>query len=127
MSDGKGGLNFILADVAGKGLAAAMLSSNLRAMFRTLIPLDLGTEKLLAHASRLFRESTLPSHYATLVFGKTTASGEMEIVNAGHLPVLLVQKTGITVFEATICRWECSVIRLLPLRIRNCPLVDTLV
>ncbi len=100
MSDGKGGLNFILADVAGKGLAAAMLSSNLRAMFRTLIPLDLGTEKLLAHASRLFRESTLPSHYATLVFGKTTASGEMEIVNAGHLPVLLVQKTGITVFES---------------------------
>jgi sigma-B regulation protein RsbU (phosphoserine phosphatase) len=29
MSDGKGGLSFVIADVAGKGVAAAMLSANL--------------------------------------------------------------------------------------------------
>jgi sigma-B regulation protein RsbU (phosphoserine phosphatase) len=101
MSDGKGGLYFVIADVAGKGVAAAMLSANLRAMFRTLIPLNLGTEQLLAHASRLFCESKLPTQYATLVFGRTTATGELEIVNAGHPPALLVQQSGITVFEST--------------------------
>lgn len=101
VSDGKGGLYFILADVAGKGVAAALQSSNLRAMFRALIPLNLGTEKLLAHASRLFRESTLPTQYATLVFGHTTVSGEMELINAGHLPAFLIQATGVTTFEST--------------------------
>ncbi len=100
MPDGKGGLSFVIADVAGKGVAAAMLSANLRAMFRALIPLDLPTHKLLANASRLFCESTLSSHYATMILGKTTASGELELVNAGHLPALLVQSSGITVFES---------------------------
>lgn len=100
MSDGKGGLSFVIADVAGKGVAAAMLSANLRAMFRALIPLKLSTEKLLASASRLFCESTLPSHYATMILGKTTANGDLELVNAGHLPALLVQPSGITVFES---------------------------
>ena len=36
-----GHLNFIMADVSGKGVAAAMLASNLRAVFRSLIPLRL--------------------------------------------------------------------------------------
>jgi sigma-B regulation protein RsbU (phosphoserine phosphatase) len=100
MSDGKGGLFFILADVAGKGVAAAMLAANLRAMFRALIPLNLSTEKLLSQASRLFRESTLPMHYATLVFGRASVNGELELVNAGHLPALLIQPTGVTAFES---------------------------
>ena len=33
-----GELYFVMADVSGKGVAAAMLSSNLRAIFRSLIP-----------------------------------------------------------------------------------------
>lgn len=100
MSDSEGGLSFVIADVAGKGVSAAMLSANLRAMFRALIPLKLSTEKLLSNASRLFCESTLPSHYATMIFGKITAGGQLELVNAGHLPALLVQPSGITVFES---------------------------
>ena len=98
--DGKGGLYFVIADVAGKGLAAAMLSANLRALFHALIPLNLSPEVLLAHANRLFRESTLPAYYATLIFGRSTASGELEIVNAGHVPALLVQNSAIAVFES---------------------------
>ena len=38
-----GELYFIMADVSGKGVAAAMLSSNLRAVFRSLIPMGLPT------------------------------------------------------------------------------------
>jgi phosphoserine phosphatase RsbU/P len=101
LSDGQGGLYFVIADVAGKGVAAAMLTANLRALFRALIPLGLPVDKLLAQASRLFRESTLPTQYATLIFGKATSAGELEIVNAGHLPGLLAGKSTLQVFDST--------------------------
>src|SRR5580704_8168907 len=84
-----GELYFVMADVSGKGVAAAMLSSNLRAVFRSLIPIGLGTAELVTRANQLFRQSTLPNQYATLVCGKTSACGDLEIVNAGHLPALL--------------------------------------
>ena len=67
-----GHLNFIMADVSGKGVAAAMLASNLRAVFRSLIPLRLPVEELMVRANRLFHESALPNQYATLVFGRTS-------------------------------------------------------
>jgi sigma-B regulation protein RsbU (phosphoserine phosphatase) len=101
INSGDGGLYFMLADVAGKGIAAALLSANLRAVFRALIPLGLSMEKMLAQASRLFCESTLPTQYATLVAGRVSASGDLEIVNAGHLPVLLAGESKVTVFEST--------------------------
>jgi len=100
--EGRGGdLYFIMADVSGKGVAAATLSSNLRAIFRSLIPIGFGTEELVTRANQLFRQSVLPQQYATLVCGKATLGGEVEIVNAGHLPVLLAGKSGIAVFEST--------------------------
>jgi sigma-B regulation protein RsbU (phosphoserine phosphatase) len=96
-----GELYFVMADVSGKGVAAAMLSSNLRAIFRSLIPIGLGTAELVTRANQLFRQSTLPTQYATLVCGKTTAAGELEMVNAGHLPVLLAAASGTKMFEST--------------------------
>ena len=95
-----GHLNFILADVSGKGVAAAMLASNLRAVFRSLIPLRLSIEDLMVRANRLFHESALPNQYATLVFGRTSNHGELELANAGHLPVLLSSKSGVATFES---------------------------
>ena len=95
-----GHLNFIMADVSGKGVAAAMLASNLRAVFRSLIPLRLSVQELMVRANRLFRESALPHQYATLAFGRTSNSGELELANAGHLPVLLAGKSGVTTFES---------------------------
>jgi len=96
-----GELYFVMADVSGKGVAAAMLSANLRAVFRSLIPVGLCTEELMQRANRLFRESALPTQYATMVCGKVTRDGELEIVNAGHLPALLTGASGVKQFEST--------------------------
>jgi len=96
-----GHLYFIMADVSGKGVAAAMLSSNLRAVFHSLVPLRLSVEEVMVRANRLFRESALPTQYATLVFGKVSSSGELVIANAGHLPVLLVGPSGVRSFESS--------------------------
>jgi sigma-B regulation protein RsbU (phosphoserine phosphatase) len=95
-----GHLYFIMADVSGKGVAAAMLSSNLRAVFHSLVPLGLPVQELMVRANRLFRESALPTQYATLVLGKASASGDLELANAGHLPALLVGKSGVQTFES---------------------------
>jgi sigma-B regulation protein RsbU (phosphoserine phosphatase) len=97
-----GSLYFMLGDVAGKGVAASMLMSQLHAMFRALIPVGLPLSHLVARASRIFCESTLPTHYATLVTGRADASGGVEICNAGHLPPLhLRREGGASLVEAT--------------------------
>ena len=96
-----GSLHFLIADVSGKGIAAALLSTNLRAVFRALIPLGLSMEEMLAQASHLFCDSTLPTQYATLIAGRVSPDGALEIVNAGHLPMLLAGERGTRVFEST--------------------------
>ncbi|HYE64175.1 MAG TPA: SpoIIE family protein phosphatase [Pyrinomonadaceae bacterium] len=94
-------LYFILGDVSGKGIAASMLMAHLHAMFHTLISVGLPLNQLVERASRVFCESTLPTHYATLVCGRASSSGEVEICNAGHLPPLLLREGRITRIEAT--------------------------
>ena len=96
-----GDLYFMLGDVSGKGVAAATLMAQLHAMLRALVPARLPLDELLARASRLFCESTLPMHYATMVCGRATPAGEVEIVNAGHLPVLVSQAEGVRTLSAT--------------------------
>lgn len=96
-----GDLYFILGDVAGKGVAASMLMVHLQAMFRTMIPLGLPLRELVEHASHVFCQSVLPTHYATLVCGRADGTGEIEICNAGHPPPLLITKQEIVEIGAT--------------------------
>src|SRR5580765_4359708 len=94
-------LNFVLGDVSGKGVAASMLMAHLNAMFRTLISINLPLEQMVERASRVFCESTLPTQYATLVCGRASTNGEVELCNAGHLPPLLIQEGKVTSIAAT--------------------------
>ncbi len=111
-------LLFVVGDVSGKGVAASMLMAHLQAMFRTLISINLPLEEILERASRVFCESTLPTHYATLVCGKMDASGGVEISNAGHPPPLLLHQGEVKSVEATglpvgvFCSQHFSVSRL---------------
>ncbi len=89
-----GELYFMLGDVSGKGVAAAMLMSHLHALFRALISVELPLAQIVERASRVFCESTHANQYATLVCGKADASGDIEICNAGHLPSLVLQGSG---------------------------------
>jgi phosphoserine phosphatase RsbU/P len=91
-----GDLYFMLGDVSGKGVAAATVMPQLHAMFRALLPAGLPLCDLIARASRLFCETTLPTHYATLVCGRARPDGEIELCNAGHVPPLVARLTGVT-------------------------------
>src|SRR5258707_4764133 len=97
----EGGLYFMLGDVSGKGLAASMLMVHLHAMFRSLISVGMPLKCMLEHASRVFSESTLSTHYATLVCGRAQPDGRVEICNAGHPHPLLVRCGKVTTVEAS--------------------------
>ncbi len=94
-------LFFIIGDVSGKGIAASMLMSHLHAMFHSMVPLGLTTSQLTEHASRLMCESTMSSHYATLLSIKAESNGGIEICNAGHPSPLIVKKDRLHKLEAT--------------------------
>jgi phosphoserine phosphatase RsbU/P len=94
-------LYFIVGDVSGKGVAASMLMANLHAMFRALIPTGLALPELVERANRIFSDSTLPSQYATLIAGRASACGEVEICNGGHLPPLHVTAKGVNPIESS--------------------------
>ncbi len=97
--DGK--LIFLLGDVSGKGVAASLLMTHLSAMFRSLARIDLELDKLLEVANHLFCESTIAGQYATLVCGRVSKTGEIEIGSAGHPPALLVSQSGVKQIGST--------------------------
>jgi len=92
---------FLLGDVSGKGVPASILMANLHATFRSLADVGLPVEALMARANRLFCRSTLDAHYATLVCARATPEGEVDIVNAGHPPALVVRPDGVRAIGAT--------------------------
>jgi sigma-B regulation protein RsbU (phosphoserine phosphatase) len=98
---GGGDLYFMLGDVSGKGVAASMLMAHLHAMFRTLVSIGLPLKDMVERASRVFCESTLPTHYATLVCGRASRTGGVEVCNAGHLSPLIVRDGAVLAVEAT--------------------------
>lgn len=92
---------FALGDVSGKGIASSMLMSQLHASLRTLLSLNKNIEEVVKIASHTFCQSTLPAQFATLVLGKADRNGQVELVNAGHTPVLLVEGEGVEVIAAS--------------------------
>jgi sigma-B regulation protein RsbU (phosphoserine phosphatase) len=92
---------FFFGDVSGKGVAASLLVSHLHAMFRSLAASNLPLARLVERANRLFCESTMSSSFATLVCGKISKSGELEICNAGHCYPLVVREGQIRSIEST--------------------------
>jgi len=89
------GLTFVFGDISGKGVAAAMLMSHLHATFRSLLGVTECAAELVGRANRVFRESALSPHFATLVCGRALPDGEVELCNAGHLPPRLLGASGL--------------------------------
>ena len=92
-------LVFILADVSGKGVAAAMLMANLQACLRTQFGSGVRNPvELLQQANKLFYDSTPASQYVTLFYGHYDgARGRLEYLNCGHPPPIVVRGNGSTV------------------------------
>jgi len=89
-------LGFVLADVSGKGVAAALLMANLQACFRSQDKSALRRPaEVLASVNQLFYQSTPPEHFATLFFAHyDDGTRSFRYANCGHPPPLLVRADG---------------------------------
>jgi sigma-B regulation protein RsbU (phosphoserine phosphatase) len=101
VSTDSGDLYFLIGDVAGKGVAASLLMSRLHAIFRSLITTQLPVNELVERANHLFSDTTMRPYYATLVCGKASTDGQVEICNAGHCPPLFLHHDTVTSIAAT--------------------------
>ena len=89
-----GSLLMAVADVAGKGLASAMMSSSFRSAFRAMAasgpPLDELATRMNQHHWTEGEEAR--RRYVTAIFLRLyPETGDLEVVNAGHNPGFLVQ------------------------------------
>jgi sigma-B regulation protein RsbU (phosphoserine phosphatase) len=96
-----GDLYFVVGDVMGKGFAASLLMAHLHASIRTLIPMDMPLPELISRVNRAFCEATPDCFFATLACGHASASGEVEICNAGHPAPIVLSKGPVQEVAAT--------------------------
>jgi phosphoserine phosphatase RsbU/P len=89
-------MGFLLGDVSGKGVPAALLMANLQACFRSQAPgALLNPAAVLKTVNRHFFDSTAAERFATLFFAVyDDRTRRMRYVNCGHLAPLLLRLSG---------------------------------
>ena len=93
LHDGRWGL--VLADVSGKGTAAALLMSATRGMLRSLAQTGSGPAEVLTRLNKLMIEDFPSGRFVTMVYAELDPSSRvMRIASAGHLAPLLVEPSG---------------------------------
>jgi phosphoserine phosphatase RsbU/P len=84
---------FLIADVSGKGLGAALLTQLLQG---ALSGMTLGTDpaRLFNHLNRFLCDHAEVGRYATMFFGILDEKGGLEYINAGHPSPILIRRSG---------------------------------
>jgi phosphoserine phosphatase RsbU/P len=82
---------FLIADVSGKGLGAALLTTMLQG---ALSGMTIGADpaRVFNHINCFLCEHAEVGHYATMFFGIVDRSGRVEFINAGHPSPLLLRR-----------------------------------
>jgi hypothetical protein len=115
---GAGHVGFVLADVAGKGVAAALLMANLQGNIHHCGHMDeRNLPAILSGLNHHLYEHSEANRYATLFFGcYNDDARSLTYVNCGHSPPLLLRGGGgVERLDATATvlglfgSWDCSV------------------
>jgi serine phosphatase RsbU (regulator of sigma subunit)/catechol 2,3-dioxygenase-like lactoylglutathione lyase family enzyme len=111
-------LGFVIGDISGKGIAAALLMANLQANLRSQCAIALNQpQRLLCSVNQLFCDNTPDGAFATLFFAEyDDTSSHLRYANCGHLPALLlhsddtVERLGATATVLGIFKdWDCEI------------------
>ena len=90
-----GRLHVIIADVTGKGMPAALLMSSIHACTHIMLPMDMSLEDAASNINRVIYENTPPDKFITAFTAiYHPQSRELQYVNAGHEPPLLIRADG---------------------------------
>lgn len=90
------GLAVVVADVSGKGVSAALLANTLQGMVYSHLIARMPLPDITAAVNRFFTQKHLGEKYATVILVRINRSGELEYVNCGHVPPLLVSGGDVT-------------------------------
>jgi serine phosphatase RsbU (regulator of sigma subunit) len=111
-------LGLVVGDIAGKGIAAALLMANLQANLRSQCAIALDQpQRFLCSVNELFYENTAENAYATLFFAEyDDPSGRLRYANCGHLCALLLRSDGtLDRLDSTATvlglfpEWDCTI------------------
>jgi phosphoserine phosphatase RsbU/P len=82
---------FLIADVSGKGLGAALVTTMLQGV---LSGMTLGTDpaRLFDHLNRFLCDHVEVGRYATMFFGILDEKGSLDYINAGHPSPILIRR-----------------------------------
>jgi sigma-B regulation protein RsbU (phosphoserine phosphatase) len=90
-----GSLGICIADVAGKGMPAALLMSNLQAAVRGLASADISPADLCTRLNLLLCRNMANDRFITFFYGHLDgATGTLRYVNAGHNPPVVMHRDG---------------------------------
>lgn len=88
-------LVFVIADVSGKGVPAAMFMMTAKTLIRGLAESGKNVDEIFAEANQKLCDSNEAGMFITAWIGKLDLrTGILEFVNAGHNPPLLCRKDG---------------------------------
>jgi serine phosphatase RsbU (regulator of sigma subunit) len=111
-------VGFVIGDISGKGIAAALLMANLQANLRSQSAIAVDQpQRLLGSVNQLFCENTTDGAFATLFFAEyEDATRRLRYANCGHLPALLLRcNDSIERLESTATvlgvfkSWDCEI------------------
>jgi serine phosphatase RsbU (regulator of sigma subunit) len=118
LSLGQDRLGLVIGDIAGKGIAGALLMANLQANLRSQCAIALDQpQRFLQCVNQLFFENTADSAYATLFFAEYDDHAQrLRYANCGHLPALLLRRDGKLERLHSTCpvlglfkEWDCCI------------------
>lgn len=85
----------LVADVSGKGLAAALIMVSFRAYFRATVINELAMRVVMARVNRLVHDTTAGERFITAFYGLLDPENKRLLyINAGHNPPLLLRADG---------------------------------
>jgi serine phosphatase RsbU (regulator of sigma subunit)/catechol 2,3-dioxygenase-like lactoylglutathione lyase family enzyme len=114
---GNGRLGLVLADIAGKGIAAALLMANLQAALRSqCATAGEQPERFLRSVNQLLYQNTADRDYATLFFAEyDDRTRKLRYSNCGHPPALLLRGDNTVEQLSSTCsvvglfeKWDCA-------------------
>jgi serine phosphatase RsbU (regulator of sigma subunit) len=89
-----------LGDVSGKGLPAALFMAKLQSTLRALVNEFDSIAELANKINEIFHRDTVPKSFASLIYMELNSqSNQIKMLNAGHIPPLILKGKEILFFE----------------------------
>jgi serine phosphatase RsbU (regulator of sigma subunit) len=118
----EGQFGFLVGDVAGKGPAAALLTSKILGIFSAFVSVGDSPEQTVDHINKTLTRRQIDARYATLLYGQLSADGKLMFCNAGHNPPLIygadglrrIETGGMPVGMFEMAPYSCDTITLKP-------------